>query len=90
MAVSCHRNAGQNHSLLTANKSFQNVTKFGYLGAAVINQNCVHEEIKSRLNSGNACYSSVQSLFCSHLLCKKYTETFHLLSWIGVKLYLPH
>jgi hypothetical protein len=24
-------------------------------------QNCIHEEIKSRLNSGNACYHSVQS-----------------------------
>jgi len=27
--------------------------------AAILNQNCVHEEIKSRLNSGSACYHSV-------------------------------
>jgi hypothetical protein len=28
------------------------------------------EEIKSRLNSGNACYHSVQSLLCSRLLSR--------------------
>jgi hypothetical protein len=28
----------------------------------VTNQNCIHEEIKSRLNSGNACYHGVQNL----------------------------
>jgi hypothetical protein len=28
----------------------------------------MHEETKSRLNSGNACYHSVQSLLSSHLL----------------------
>jgi hypothetical protein len=26
------------------------------LGTTVTNQNCVHEEITRRLNSGNACY----------------------------------
>jgi hypothetical protein len=30
----------------------------------------MHEEIKSRLNSGNACYHSVQSLLSSRLLSK--------------------
>jgi hypothetical protein len=34
-------------------------------------QNCIHEEIKSRLNSGNACYHSVQSLLSSRLLSGK-------------------
>jgi len=28
MVVSRHQNEGQNHSLLTDNKSFENVTKF--------------------------------------------------------------
>ena len=35
------------------------------------NQNSIHEEIKSRLKSGNACYHSVQNLFSSSLLSKK-------------------
>jgi hypothetical protein len=34
------------------------------------NQNDIHDEIKSRLNSGNACYHSVQNLLSSHLISK--------------------
>jgi hypothetical protein len=30
----------------------------------------IHEEIKRRLDSGNACYHSVQTLLSSHLLLK--------------------
>jgi hypothetical protein len=33
-------------------------------------ENCIHEGIKSRLNSGNACYHSVQSLLSSRLLSR--------------------
>jgi hypothetical protein len=42
--------------------------KFKYLVKTLTNQNCIHEEIKSRLNSGNVCYRSVQSLLSSRLL----------------------
>jgi hypothetical protein len=34
-------------------------------------ENCRHEEIKSRLNLGNSCYHSVQSLLSSCLLSRK-------------------
>jgi hypothetical protein len=34
------------------------------------NQNCIHEEIKSRLNLVTACYHAVQNLLSSHLLSK--------------------
>jgi hypothetical protein len=33
-------------------------------------QNCLHKEIKSKLNSGNACYRSDQSFLSSHLLSR--------------------
>jgi hypothetical protein len=37
------------------------------LGSTLTDQNCRHEEIKSGINSGNACYHSVQSLSSSRL-----------------------
>jgi hypothetical protein len=36
----------------TRNRCFENVTKFRYYGKTVTNQNYIHEEINSRLNSG--------------------------------------
>jgi hypothetical protein len=41
-----------------------------YWGTTVTNQNLIQEEIKRRLNSGNACYHSVQNLLSSRLLSK--------------------
>jgi hypothetical protein len=53
------KNAGQKHSIKIANRSFEVVAKFKYLRATLADQNCICEEIKSKLNSGNACYHSV-------------------------------
>jgi hypothetical protein len=61
MVVSCHH-AGQNHNLLIGKKSFESLAKFKYLVRTIINQNYVHKEIKSRLNTRNVYYQSVQSL----------------------------
>jgi hypothetical protein len=46
------------------------VSQFKYLGTTATNQNLIQEEIKRRLNSGNACYHSVQNLLSSRLLSK--------------------
>jgi hypothetical protein len=62
-----HQNEGQGHNLTIFNTSSENVEKFKCLGTKVTNQNCIHEEIKSRLNSWTACYNSVQSLLSSRL-----------------------
>jgi hypothetical protein len=42
-----------------------------YLHFNITNRNLIQEEIKKRLNSGNACYHSVQNLLSSQLLCKR-------------------
>jgi hypothetical protein len=60
--VYCYQNGGQNHNFPIANKLFENVTTFKYLGTTVTYQNNIHKEIKRRLNSGNAHYHYVQSL----------------------------
>jgi hypothetical protein len=63
-----HPNSGQNQNIRIANESSEKVVKFKYLGTTLTNQNDIHDEIKSRLNSGNACYYSVKNLFSSHLI----------------------
>jgi hypothetical protein len=68
MVMSGDQNAGQNGYIQIGNKSFETVQQFKYLGTALKNQNSIHEEIKSRLKSGNACYDSVQNLLSSSLL----------------------
>jgi hypothetical protein len=62
--------AGQNRYMRRANKSFENLAQFRYLGMTVTNQDVIQEEIKRRLNSGNACYHSVQNLLSSRLISK--------------------
>jgi hypothetical protein len=70
MLLSCHQNADRNRDIKIGNRSFENVSQFKYLGMTVTNQNLIQEEIKRRLNSGNACYHLVQNLLSSHLLSK--------------------
>jgi hypothetical protein len=61
---------GQKHSVKIANRPFEDVAMFKYLGTTLTNQNDMHEEIKSRLNSGNACCHSVQCLLSSCLFSR--------------------
>jgi hypothetical protein len=70
MLLSRHQNAGNNHEIKTANRSFENVAVFRYLGTTITNENLIQEEIKRRLHSGNACYHSVRTLLSFRLLSK--------------------
>jgi hypothetical protein len=44
MLLSHHQNVGQNRDLKIANRSFENVSQFKYLGTTATNQNFIHEE----------------------------------------------
>jgi hypothetical protein len=68
--MSRHQIAGQSNYIRAANKSFEKVAKFKYLGSTLTDRNCIHEEIRSRLSSGNACYHAVQNLLSSRLLSR--------------------
>jgi hypothetical protein len=70
MIMSLHPNSGQDQNMRTANESFENVAKFKYLGTTLTNQNDIHDEIKSRLNSDNACYYSAKKKILSVLYKK--------------------
>jgi hypothetical protein len=70
MIMSPHPNSGQYQNIRIANESFENVATFKYLETTLTNQNDIHNEINSRLNSGNACYYSVQNLLSSRLISK--------------------
>jgi hypothetical protein len=68
--MSRHLNSGQNQNIRIANESSENVAKFKNLGMTLTNQNDIHDEIKSRLNSGNAFHHSVQNLLSSRFILK--------------------
>jgi hypothetical protein len=55
MIMSHHQNSGQNQNTRIANELFENMAQFKYLGTTLTNPNDIHDEIKSRLNMGNAC-----------------------------------
>jgi hypothetical protein len=67
--MSCHPKLGLN----------QNVATFKYMGTTLTNQNDIHDEMKSRLNSGNACSHLVQNLLSSRLISKN----------LKIKIYKP-
>ncbi|KAJ4450819.1 hypothetical protein ANN_02249, partial [Periplaneta americana] len=70
MIMSRDENIVRNGNIKIGNSSFEEVEKFKYLRATVTNINDTWEEIKHRINMGNACYYSVEKLLSSSLLSK--------------------
>ncbi|KAJ4427428.1 hypothetical protein ANN_25050, partial [Periplaneta americana] len=70
MIMSRDENIVRNGNIKIGNLSFEEVEKFKYLGATVTNINDTREEIKHRINMGNASYYSVEKLLSSSLLPK--------------------
>jgi hypothetical protein len=61
--MSYHCSAGQNHRLMTANWSSENMSKLNIWEWQI--KNCIYEGRKRKLKSENACYYSVPNhLFC--------------------------
>jgi hypothetical protein len=87
MLLAHHQNAGQNREIKIANRLFENVSHFKYLGTTVRNKNLIQEEIKRRLNSGNACYHSVQNILSSRLLSRNVKIRLHKTIILPVVLY---
>jgi hypothetical protein len=87
MLLSCKQNADQNLDIKLENRSFENMAQFKYFGTTVTNTNFIQEEIKRRLNSGEACYHSVQNLLSSHLLSKIVKIRLHKTIILPVVLY---
>jgi hypothetical protein len=49
----------------------QKISKAETSWTTVTNQNCIHKEIKGRLNAGNAYYHSIQNPLSSQILYVK-------------------
>jgi hypothetical protein len=87
MLVSRCQKAGQRQSIKIGNMPFESVAKVKCLETTLTDQNCMQEEIKSRLNSGNACYHSVQSLLSSRTLYRNVKVKIHKTIILPVILY---
>ena len=66
MVMSRDQNAGRSQNIRTENRFFERVEEF--------KSKFCYEEIKSRLNSGNACYYSVQNILSSRPISKKFKD----------------
>jgi hypothetical protein len=87
MLLSHHQNAGQNHGIKIGNRWFENVAQFSYSGTTITYQNLIQEEIKRRVNLGNACYLSVQNFLSSRLLSKNIMRIVQNVEFLPVVLY---
>jgi hypothetical protein len=71
MVMSRDQIAGRSRNINIPNKSYKRLKEFIYLGTTLTKQNFIQEEVKSRLQSGNAFYHSVQNLLTSRFYPKR-------------------
>ena len=81
------QNIVHNQNVVIENLSFEKVEKFKYLGVTVRNTNDIREEIKHRINMGNACYYSPEKILSSHLLSKMLKDNTYKTIVLPVVLY---
>ena len=60
---STHRVMIANDHIRMGSNSYEKVQTFKYVGSLVTNKNSIQEGKKCRLEAGNSCYYSVQTLF---------------------------
>jgi len=68
MAMTRDRNAGRSNDIKIDGGSFERVEQFKCLGTTLTHRDSIQEEIKSIVNSGNACFYSVLNLLSSSVL----------------------
>jgi len=68
--MSGDQNAGRSQDIKNDSYSFERVEEFKYLGTILITQHSIQNEIKSKLQSGNACCHLVKNLLSPILLSK--------------------
>jgi hypothetical protein len=71
MSMSRERNSGQNQNILIANNSPENIVKFKYCGTTLTDLNCMKEEMKERLYSGECVLPLGPESFCLPLCYPK-------------------
>jgi hypothetical protein len=74
IVISRDHNAEKNHNVNVDKKSFERVEQLRYFGTILMNQNSIHEDIKSRLKSGNAGYNLVHNLFIFQFAIQWYKD----------------
>jgi hypothetical protein len=87
MIMSSHPNSGQNQNIGRTNELSVYAANFKFLGTILANQNDIHDEIKSRINSGNACYHTLQNLLSSCIISKNLKIKIYKIVILPVVLY---